>query len=358
MPSGVSASIRTGSNGLPLGEKAPHTGQPETLASAACRARMPRMSASINKPGATRARDRFRGLLLPALLFLAAPALAGQPVCDLSKARDVELEHKLLQLAKEQGLSRAAASGKLALSLLVLSDPDKPRLAQINGDEMIYAASLPKIAILLGAAVAMDEGRLKPDWALQQDVQRMIRYSCNDCANRVLRRVGYQNVLETLQRPEYAFYDPRRNGGLWIGKEYGPTPAYHRDPLHGLSHGATVYEVSRFYCALQRDELVSHEQDQMMLEALSKPGIKHKFVKALSSIKGLEIFRKSGTWKDYHADSALVRDGDKAYVMVALAHDPKGSSWLERLAQPLRRLAESTGNTTGKNTRAASSAGR
>jgi beta-lactamase class A len=283
-------------------------------------------------------------VVLLALICVAAPGFAVQPVCDLSNAQDPSLQRELLNLADEQGLMPAARRGELALALLILSDPNQPRLAQINGDEMIYAASLPKIAILLGAAVAIDEGQLLPDQALEKDIQDMIRYSCNDCANRVLREVGHDQLLEILQRPHFAFYDPQRGGGIWVGKEYGPTPAYHRDPLHNLSHGATVFEVTRFYCALQRDELVSPEQDRMMLEALSRPGIRHKFVKALSQHDSLEIYRKSGTWRTFHADSALVRDGDSAYVMVALANNPRGSKWLERLAEPMRRLATDQSN--------------
>jgi len=280
-----------------------------------------------------------RGIVLAALLCFSVAAFAAQPVCDLNGAQDPTLQQELLKLADEQGLTPAARRGELALGLLILSDPDRPRLAQINGDEMLYAASLPKIAILLGAAVAIEEGQLDPDPALEKDIQDMIRYSCNDCANRVLREVGHDQLLEVLQRPHFAFYDPQHGGGIWVGKEYGPTPAYHRDPLHNLSHGATVFEVARFYCALQREELVSPDQDQMMLEALSKPGIRHKFVKALSSHEGLEIYRKSGTWKTFHSDSALVRDGSDAYVMVALANNPRGSKWLERLAEPMLRLA-------------------
>jgi len=296
---------------------------------------------------------------LPALLCFAASIFAAGPVCDLSGAQDPGLQRELLNLADEQGLTPAAQRGELALALLILSDPDQPRLAQINGDEMIYAASLPKIAILLGAAVAIEEGQLVPDQALEKDIQDMIRYSCNDCANRVLREVGHDQLLEVLQRPHYAFYDPQRGGGIWVGKEYGPTPAYRRDPLHNLSHGATVFEVSRFYCALQRNELVSPERDQMMREALSKPGIRHKFVKALANIRGLEIFRKSGTWRTFHSDSALVRDGDNAYVMVALANNPRGSKWLERLAEPLSRLATSWSATkTPRNPTAAAGGGR
>lgn len=286
-------------------------------------------------------------VVLLAILCFAAPGFAVQPVCDLSDAQDPALQQELVKLADEQGLMPAARRGELALALLILSDPDQPRLAQINGDEMIYAASLPKIAILLGAAVAIEEGQLLPDPALEKDIQDMIRYSCNDCANRVLREVGHDQLLEVLQRPHYAFYDPQRGGGIWVGKEYGPTPAYHRDPLHNLSHGATVFEVSRFYCALQRNELVSPEQDRMMREALSKPGIRHKFVKALSNHSGLEIFRKSGTWKTFHADSALVQFRDQTYIMVGLANDENGGQWLAQLASPLNDLVK----TEGRNSR-------
>ena len=76
-----------------------------------------------------------------------------------------------------------------------------------------------------------------------------------------------------------------------------------------------------------------------MLEAMSRPGIEHKFVAGLADREGLETYRKSGTWRSFHADSMLVRSGDQAYVMVALANDPEGGAWLERLAQPLHELA-------------------
>jgi beta-lactamase class A len=77
----------------------------------------------------------------------------------------------------------------------------------------------------------------------------------------------------------------------------------------------------------------------MMLETLARPGISHKFVKGLEAYDKLEIYRKSGTWKTFHADSALVRFDGHAYIMVALAHNPQGSRWLEQLAGPLHELA-------------------
>ena len=52
----------------------------------------------------------------------------------------------------------------------------------------------------------------------------------------------------------------------------------------------------------------------------------------------LALYRKSGTWRDYHADSVMVDDGQHKYIMVGLAHHAEGGQWLERLALPLHKL--------------------
>ncbi len=267
--------------------------------------------------------------------------MAAESVQLLDDAGDSQLQKELETIISQQNLTNAVKAKELAVVLVIVTDPDKPYLAELNGRNMLYAASLPKIAILLGAAVEIDEGRLVLDDELQTDLDNMIRYSCNSCATNVLAPVGREDLLDILQSPKYNFYDQNDSGGLWVGKDYGPAAAYHRDPLAGLSHGATAFQAARFYYKLQNGTLVSPEQTKLMLEALSNPGIEHKFVKGLKAYPGLEIFRKSGTWKTYHADSALVRSEGLAYIIVALTHNPKGSIWLEQLAAPLHELAVS-----------------
>jgi len=279
------------------------------------------------------------------LLCLLSGSVLGQDTgeaaipCPLDGASDQALQADLERLLVRQGLKKAADANHLTVVLLLLDDLEHPKLAQVNGDQMYYAASLPKIAILLGAAVELERGELKMDRALHKDLHDMIRVSCNSCATRVLNRVGHEELLDILQEPQFQFYDPQHNGGLWVGKEYAAGQAYHRDPIAGLSHGATALQAARFYCALQEGDLVSPEQNALMLEALAKPGIEHKFVKALKPFKNVKMYRKSGTWKQYHADSALVRVAGKAYVMVAMAKDKAGSVWLERLGAGLHKLA-------------------
>jgi beta-lactamase class A len=73
----------------------------------------------------------------------------------------------------------------------------------------------------------------------------------------MLAKVGEETLLEILTSPRYRFDDPATGGGLWVGKAYGKVPAYRRDPLEGLSHGATAFQVARFYCLLDRGELAA-----------------------------------------------------------------------------------------------------
>jgi beta-lactamase class A len=218
------------------------------------------------------------------------------------------------------------------------TDPAAPRLATLNGDRMMYAASMPKVAILLGALAEAESGRIPINAATVGAMTNMIRYSSNSDATRVLNWVGIDRLAEILQSPRFALYDRAGTGGLWVGKSYGPEPAVRRDPLLNLSHGATVFQTARLYWMLATNKLLSPPMNALMLQALSNPGIHHKFVKGLDARPGVTIYRKSGTWKNTHADSALVESQGKRFILVGIAEDPDGGDWLARLATPLHDL--------------------
>ena len=266
-----------------------------------------------------------------ASFLCAALAAAG----DLRESADPDLQARLEQVVAAQGLGGPVSSRHLALALVDLSSPSRPRLAMLNGDTMLYAASLPKIAILLGAFVEAEKGRLLLDEPHVRALTQMVRYSSNAAASQVLDWVGQRRLIDILESPRFAFYDAKGPGGLWVGKSYGPSPAFLRDPVAGLSHGATAFQVARFYTMLDSGSLVSPDLTRQMKDVLSRPGLHHKFVKGLESRPGITIYRKSGTWRDFHSDSALVEAGPYKYVLVGIAHDPLGGLWLERLAAPL-----------------------
>jgi beta-lactamase class A len=97
------------------------------------------------------------------------------------------------------------------------------------------------------------------------------------------------------------------------------------------SHGATARQVARFLVMMDQGMLVSPWASNEMKSIRGNPLIKHKFVAGLSSRPGSRIFRKSGTWKHWHADAALVERDGKKYVAVALAESSSGGAILSSL---------------------------
>ena len=283
---------------------------------------------------------RFANLCAALSLVASANAAAADSGAarDLDDRPDPALQRGLEHVVRDLGLTAEVEAGHLSLAIVDISRAEAPRLAMLNGNAMVYAASLPKIAILLGAFVEATHGRLALDAAHLTEITRMIRHSSNEAATRVLNWVGRDRLLDILTSPQFALYDAKRNGGLWVGKSYGRESAYQPDPLHRLSHGATAFQVARFYWLLDNNRLVSPELSALMKQTLSQPGIHHKFVKGLASRPGVEIYRKSGTWQDFHADSAMVEHGPYKFVIVGLAHHREGGEWLARLAAPLHDL--------------------
>jgi len=273
---------------------------------------------------------------LLASLSLRAGEAGGYP--SLWDSHDRQLQRQLEKTLASLGLDKAVKNKKLSVTLVDITNLDKPRLAEVNGDEMVYAASLPKIAILLGAFVDIEEGRMALDGDTRASLTRMIRVSSNQDATRMLNRVGKEHLLGILQSPKFHLYDPQVNGGLWVGKEYGKSSAYKRDPLHHLSHGATSMQVARFYYLLETGQLVDSKLTAEMKSMLGNPGINHKFVKGLADFPDAKIYRKSGSWRQWHADSALVEAHGHKYIIVGLVEDARGGAWLSSLIKPVHEF--------------------
>ena len=118
---------------------------------------------------------------------LSITALAQSRVQqDLTNTQDPDLQRELNRIVDDNGWRPAFELGSFAIALVVLDDDGGYRLAMLNGHQMLYAASLPKVAILFAAMVASQDGDLDIDEALERDLHRMIRVSCNACATRAL----------------------------------------------------------------------------------------------------------------------------------------------------------------------------
>jgi len=291
---------------------------------------------------------KLQALIAGVLFFSLGMLNARVDASDLIETCDPSLQKGLETCLVSLKLDRAARQKSLCVVLVDITDPDAPRMAYVNPNEMMYAASLPKIAILLGAFERIAHGEMKLDDETLEELKLMIRHSSNRAATDMLNRVGKKYLAQLLQSPRYRLYDTEKNGGLWVGKEYAKSSAWRRDPLHNISHGATAYQVARFYFLLQTGQLVSPELSRTMKSILANPAIKHKFVRGLRrQHPDSRIYRKSGTWGIYHADSGIIEHDGRRYIAVALARSPEGERWLSDLITELDRLVCETGSLSG-----------
>ncbi len=226
---------------------------------------------------------------------------------------------------------------KMAVGIVDLSNPDKVRFARINGSHMMYAASLPKIAILLAAMDAIEKSELIETPEVKKDMRLMISKSNNQASTRMIDRVGYEKLEAVMTDPKYEFYDEEQGGGLWVGKRYGGGGKTNREPLKNLSHAASVTQVCRYYYLLANGKLVNEKRSEQMLAIMENPELHHKFVNTLDMIApNARLFRKSGSWKTYHSDSVLVwgENPNRRYILVALINDARGEQIMRNLVKP------------------------
>ncbi|WP_158976055.1 serine hydrolase [Cellulophaga sp. L1A9] len=290
--------------------------------------------------------------LLVVLIVLISTSLFAQDELPI-RIPDTEIKslpsvfNKSLQtnLEKELKLNpqwrKLIAEKKMAVGVVDLSNPGNTRFARINGNHMMYAASLPKIAILLAAMDAIEKGQLKETKEVKADMRLMISKSNNQASTRMIDRVGYKKIEDVMTDPKYAFYDEHKGGGLWVGKRYGGGGDTNREPLKNLSHAATVTQVCRYYYLLANGKLVNENRSKQMLAIMENPDLHHKFVNTLDQIApDARLFRKSGSWRTFHSDSILVwgDDPDRRYILVALIDDANGEQIIRDLVKPVEKV--------------------
>jgi hypothetical protein len=193
----------------------------------------------------------------------------------------------------------------------------------VRPDAIDYAASVPKIAILLAWMQTHPEAATTLDATTRRELGKMIKVSDNELATKFSTQLGIARVQEVLG--SYGFYDAAHGGGLWFGKHYGKGSERVGDPVGGHSHAATVRQLLRFYLLLEQGKLVSPAASAVMREIFASPEIAHlndRFVKGLAG-RGVEVRRKSGWWETWSHDTAVVTGPGRHYVLVAMTSPPE-----------------------------------
>ena len=219
-----------------------------------------------------------------------------------------------------------------------LLDLNTMRLAMLHPDREEYAASVPKIGILLAYFQLHPETATNLNEEVRHELGLMAKASSNEMAAKYSRAMGLQQIQTVLN--SYHFYDTNHGGGIWLGKHYGRSDERHGSPVADNSHAATVRQLLRYFLMLEQGRLVSPAASKTMREIFASPDIPQdeiKFVKGLSG-RDVQIIRKWGSWEDWMHDCAVVSGGGRHYILVALTRHPKGDEYLAGLAKAVDDL--------------------
>jgi beta-lactamase class A len=252
----------------------------------------------------------------------------------VDSALQAKLERVDADLRGQFGLTTdQAAVGVLDLNTL--------RLAMIHPDREEYAASVPKVGILLAYFQWHPEAATHLNAQTRHELGLMVKASDNERAARFSRELGLKQIQAVLDA--YHLYDADHGGGIWVGKHYGQGGERYGDPVGDHSHAATVRQLLRYFLRLEQGRLVSPTASKTMREIFASPDIPHdptKFVKGLAG-RDVQIIRKWGSWEDWRHDSAVVTGGGRHYILVALTRHPKGDEYLVELARRVDDLIQS-----------------
>ena len=267
--------------------------------------------------------------------------VAVAPTSRLRDHEDKALEAQLkAAILANPTWAKLYRNKRLSVGLVDMAEEHNPRFATLNGKHMMYAASLPKIAVLAAAHDAIERGELKETAEIKKDMRLMIAKSNNAATTRMIDRISFEHIERTMRDPRHRLYDPNNGGGLWVGKRYAAGGRRYPDPMKGISHAATTDQVCRYFYLLANGELVSEQSSLKMMSYLVDPELHHKFVNTLDRVAPrARVYRKSGSWSVYHADCAMVQGPNRNYIMTALVEDPAGEQIIRELGAVMDRLA-------------------
>lgn len=244
-------------------------------------------------------------------------------------ATDAALQAKLEALDARLRAKHGMEPGQTSAGLL---DLNTLRLALVRPDRIDYAASVPKIAILLAWFQLHPEAATRLDPVTRHELGLMIKVSDNARAAKYSQLLGLKAIQQVLDG--HGLYDAARGGRLWMGKHYGQGTERYPDPVGGHSHAATVRQLLRYYLLLEQGRLVSPAASAAMRGIFASPDIDHvpdKFVKGLKG-RDAQVLRKAGWWEEWFLDTAVVTGGGRHYIVAAMTRHPAGDAYLVEFA--------------------------
>jgi len=157
---------------------------------------------------------------------LAKSKRVNQKATALQPAPDAALQHVVEEAAREtleKFKDKKLQESNLAITLIDLSDPQRPLQASFRGSEPIYPASVVKMFYLVMAHQLIEDGKLKETDELRRALKDMIVDSSNDATSFVLDVITSTTSGPELTGAEWKKWAEKRNTANRYFKSLGYT---------------------------------------------------------------------------------------------------------------------------------------
>ncbi len=284
--------------------------------------------------------------ILSACLLLVSPAVLAQNG-GVSTAPDPELQ-QLVDKAARAALDKFKnlKEGNLAITLIDLSDRQRPREASFRGDERIYPASVVKMFYLVMAHRLLEDGKLKETDELRRAMKDMIVESSNDATSHVLDVITGTTSGPEIKGRELKMWEAKRNAvnryfaGLGYAninvnqKTYCEGP-YGREQLFRGTKGEnrnklTTRATARLLAEIANGRAVNAQRSAMMMELMKRdfsgkstdPDDQAHGFTGIALEPGARLWSKAGWTSTTRHDAAYIELPDGArFVLVTFTTD-------------------------------------
>jgi len=265
-------------------------------------------------------------------------------------------------------------SSAARIAVIDLAEPGAPRIASVRGNDSVYPASVVKFVYLMAAYAWQEQGRLRIDAALDSEIDAMIRHSSNRATQVVFARLTGNEPGAELGAAEYAeFRDRRLSVKRWLeslgihdlhtvnptydgsGDLYGRDQQFLRDrsvtgglPAGGGKYGnrtaMTAAATARLLALLATDRALSPADSatvrgRMRRDVREQPYLAYRIAGGATSMSGVEVYAKSGTWGPIYADAGIVHHSSGREFVIAVFTDASPPYRGDAIAKLTRRLA-------------------
>jgi beta-lactamase class A len=246
------------------------------------------------------------------------------------------VEHTLQKFADRKLLPQ-----EVAVTLLDLADPARPRRGSYRGDVLIYPASVIKLCYLVAAHRWMEDGRLSDTAELRRAMRDMIVESYNEATHYIIDLLSGTTSGPELPEAELVGWVEKRNvvtryfeamgytGVIACKKPWGEGP-YGRETqairaFKPSRNMLTTDDTARLVCEIAGGQSVSPRRSAEMLELMKRnpfgtaekdPDGQSKFT-GPALPPGSKLWSKAGWTSETRHDATLIElPGGRRIVLV------------------------------------------